>query len=723
MKISPNKYLIVVLIVIVLNCLVLRVESEYVVPASETITPFPTNLKILNNETGILKHGVTEIGTFTNESSSHKWLIPDIVEEQIIFFTISPKVNKTVTVFNPSEVQFDIDEDEESHVTDYLGSWTASVDGDWLIEVNDTVSGRTVDVNYTIIASIPKNGYNEVTAVQLSRSVVVANYSHAHEVHYWKVTMEYNQNGTLYLKEFISNILDEATIKIYRPGYLHNEELRETSINPFNGSFKYSWNSYYDDTFFIILKHYKAIASPIGLYNISFSEEKNSYSFETASNIPYNKSVSCRIVDSFSEAKKYYFKFQVNESRIIAFIQIHGPNSSEANILEGATVEIFDGSKQKRITEPPTLSEGAQDIDKRFNIELKNLEADTYYIVINTPSNTVGLFYIHFEYSLPTPFSWNFLSIVLSIVILLALPTYLIYLDTKGKWFQSNQWTLPLSLKESYKFIKYSFRGLFNLKEVPNDSIMIRVASIPFRTFLLLNFIESSEDETLVFSKRLRKKIEWILYFFIALVVFDAINVVFFLFSSGFMHLLPVYISNPSDLVIILSGPTVILAISVLFVNVSAYISYNQINSRINFIVQNYQDSPENGIDSQKLDPLQAVKAINYVRVLWNQAKRAFKENNFELFVIKSDAAVKSLLSTRYKQIVTGNTNPKPEFKIQVSELRRRGFDLPSDKKIAHFRNLRNRIVHSSVTLDEKESVNCFAFYSTFITRLGLRPT
>jgi hypothetical protein len=108
---------------------------------------------------------------------------------------------------------------------------------------------------------------------------------------------------------------------------------------------------------------------------------------------------------------------------------------------------------------------------------------------------------------------------------------------------------------------------------------------------------------------------------------------------------------------------------------------------------------------------------------LWSQAKRAFKENNFELFVIKSDAAVKSLLSTRYKQIVTGNTNPKPEFKIQVSELRRRGFDLPSDKRIAHYRNLRNRIVHSSVTLDEKESVNCFAFYSTFITRLGLRPT
>jgi hypothetical protein len=139
--------------------------------------------------------------------------------------------------------------------------------------------------------------------------------------------------------------------------------------------------------------------------------------------------------------------------------------------------------------------------------------------------------------------------------------------------------------------------------------------------------------------------------------------------------------------------------------------------------VQNYKESSDIEIPIERLDSTQAIKSINYVRVLWNQAKHAFKEKNYELFVIKADASVKNLLSTRFLQIVAENTHSKPDFQIQVTELRRRGFDLPSERKIAHFRNLRNRIVHSSVTLEEKESVDCFAYYSTFITRLGLRPS
>ncbi|MHA2289496.1 MAG: hypothetical protein ACXABG_11990, partial [Promethearchaeota archaeon] len=81
------------------------------------------------------------------------------------------------------------------------------------------------------------------------------------------------------------------------------------------------------------------------------------------------------------------------------------------------------------------------------------------------------------------------------------------------------------------------------------------------------------------------------------------------------------------------------------------------------------------------------------------------------------------LLSTRYWQICPINSHSTADVQTQGVELRKRGFDLPNEKKIAHFRNLRNRIVHSSVTLGEKESVDCFAYYSTFITRMGLRPT
>ncbi|MHA1969959.1 MAG: hypothetical protein ACW964_19465 [Candidatus Hodarchaeales archaeon] len=503
---------------------------------------------------------------------------------------------------------------------------------------------------------------------------------------------------------------------IYRPGHFNNPEFLQ-SINPFQGLDKFSWNANYEDIYFIVFTHDEV--SPVGDYNVTASIEVDLFNFETAGTIPYNQTVSYRITQGFTPAKKYYFKFQINVSRVTTYIRIFGPNSSDANILEDAMVEIFPGGKQGWINR--TL-ESEYEIDKQFDIILRNLDADTYYIVISPQSGLVGQFYIHFRYTLPQPFSWSILAILMSIFLLFALPTYLVYLDSRGKWFQINQWSLPTSLKESFKFIRYSFRGIYDLKEVPNDSILIRIASIPFRTYLLLNFIESSEEETSVFSKRIRRKMEWIVYFLIGFVIYDGLNVALFLLDSS-VHLLPVVIADLTYLLLFLSVPTVILVIGVLFVNVSAYISYSQVISRINYIIQNYQETSDERIRLQGLDPAQASKTINYVRVLWNQAKHAFKENNFELFVIKADASVKNLLSTRFLQVVAGNTYSKPDFQIQVIELRKRGFDLPNDKKIAHFRNLRNRIVHSSVTLDEKESVDCFAYYSTFITRLGLRPT
>ncbi len=719
MKIISGKNQIAIFTVIFLNCLIISVKSEYLPSPSESLILNSTNRIYSNNQTGTLINGIAVFGIFTNESSSHHWKIPDVSEEQAIFFSITPKSLVNVTVYNPSGVPFDIDIEE--HNTEFLGSWIAPIGGNWNIEVNDTQTERTVNATYKIMASIPETGYNEESAIELSEFDKVANFTIAHDVHYWKVSLEHNQNGTLSLKETTPNTLEKAQIKIYRPGYFHNPELPETLIDPFEGLFTYSWNSFYDDVFFIIIKHNPSIISPLGTYNITFDAEKDLYNFETAGTIPFNQTITYRINQGFSPVKKYYFKFHVNESRVTVFIRIFGPNNSEANILEGATVEIYDGGKQKRITDP--LTEGSQDVDKYFLIKLINMEADTYYLVFNPLSNTVGLFYIHFEYSLPTPFSWNPIFMILSMIIVLVLPIYLIYLDLKGKWYQTNQWSLPISIKDSYEFIKHSVRGIFNVTEIPNDSILIRVASIPFRTYLLLNFIESSENETLVFSKRIRRKIEWIIYFLIGLFIFDTLNIILFLLSSGYIHLLPIYLPNLTDFVLFLSIPTVFLVIGVLFVNVSAYISYTQIISRVNYIVQNYKEVSNNDQYSKGIDPLQAAKTINYVRVLWNQAKSAFKESNFELFVIKADAAVKNLLSTRYLQIVSGNAYSKPEFQVQVNELRKRGYDLPSDKKISHFRNLRNKIVHSSVTLDEKESVDCFAFYSTFITRLGLRPT
>ncbi len=671
---------------------------------------------ISSNQGGLLKHGISNIGIFTNESISHDWILENIREDQIVYFSIFPANILNVTVLNPSGINYDFS--QKIHPTKFLGSWIAKVSGNWTINVNDNREVKAGNVTYTILASIPEIGYDEESAISISQVNALANFSLEHEVHYWKIFLAYNQNVTLFLRENVSNVLEGGTMLIYRSGHFNNPEfLEDIAIDPINGLYIFPWNAFYEDTYYIVLTHYDV--SPVGEYNVTSSIEGNLFNFETAGTIPHNQTVSYRITQGFTPAKKYYFKFKVNLSRVTAKIQIYGPNSSDANILEDAMVEIFDGSKQRRVNR---TEEGDYDFDKQFDIILRNLDADTYYLVISPQSGLVGQFYIHFQYTLPKPFSWSLLAIVMSMLLLFAFPSYLIYLDSRGKWYQINQWSLPTSLKEAFKFIRYSFRGIFDLKEIPDDSILIRIASIPFRTYLLLNFIESSVEETLVFSKRIRRKMEWIIYFLVGFMIFDGINIFLFLLDSS-VHLLPVAITDLTYLLLFLAVPTVILAIGVLFVNVSAYISYNQVISRVNYIVQNYQENSDERIRLQGLDPIQASKTINYVRVLWNQAKHAFKENNFELFVIKADASVKNLLSTRYLQVVAGNTYSKPDFQNQVAELRKRGFDLPNDKKISHFRNLRNRIVHSSVTLGEKESVDCFAYYSTFITRLGLRPT
>ena len=99
--------------------------------------------------------------------------------------------------------------------------------------------------------------------------------------------------------------------------------------------------------YYIVITHNED--SPVGEYNVTTSIEAHLFNFETAGTIPYNQTVSYRITQGFTPAKKYYFKFQVNVSRVTAYISIFGPNSSDANILEDAMVEIFDGGKQNWI--------------------------------------------------------------------------------------------------------------------------------------------------------------------------------------------------------------------------------------------------------------------------------------------------------------------------------------------------------------------------------------
>ncbi|UCG02998.1 MAG: hypothetical protein JSW11_03225 [Candidatus Heimdallarchaeota archaeon] len=714
MNIKPQKLNILLMVVLALSFLV-NWSSPLSLSSTSNMRLDHRN-KITRPSDIVLKNGVPFDALFTNESSSHTYKIRQVLQGQEVYFSLNPDYDFNVTLYTPSGTIFEIE--RVNHETKYLGVWETSVSGNWRIQVDDTRPVKNENLSYSIQVNMPLFGFNEVSAQELDSSVFQANFSIDHENHYWKVYLHDNQNGTLLLKETEQSVLYKSRITIYRRGHPQNPVLPSDTIE--KGSYNYSWNAYSNDFYYIVIGHNPDEAfSPLGEYNISFISEDELYNFETAGRLPHNQTISVQSNQPFSPRKPYYFWFLVNSSRANIFLRVFGVGP-ERNILEDSTIEIYDEGEQNRIHKDP-FEEIDQIVDKEFNISLTNIDAGKYYLKISPESNAVGTFYIHFQYDLPRPFVWTPLAILLCFLVLVALPGYLIYLDWKGKWYRINQWTVPAELQDTYKILKNSFSGIFKIKEVPNTSILVPITNIPFKTFGLLNFIEPSEKETLVAVKRLHRKIEWFLYFLLGIIIFDILNFLSFTFFS--IHFLPFDVSNSLDLLFLLIIPTIILIIIVLFVNIPSYLSYSQVVSRISYTIENFQESSRKEFPTKSLDPGQALKNINYVRVLWNQAKHAFKESNYELFVIKADAAVKNLLSTRFQQVVSSPIYSKPDFQFQVTNLRSRGFDLPSEKKIAHFRNLRNRIVHSSITLNEKESVDCFAFYSTFIARLGLRSS
>ncbi len=687
-----------------------------------------TNLSLIESKSDfpdqiLLSNGVFQEGIFYNESSSHNWRINDLLNGQIVYVTITPespisfsKLDLSVNLYTlPSELSYNSEFQEYLGSNSFLGSWKAIGGGDWIIQVNDTRSIRTENASYQIKIFAPDSGFDEVSARWIGESYISRNFSVRHEVHYWKVRLKENQNGTLFLKEITSTVLFGATMTIFPQGIPNNPILPSTEIQ---GSFNFSWNAFIGTTYIIKISHKIQDIFLLGGYNISFITGEDIYSFDTAKKIPFNSTILIRESLTFIFPKKYYFWFQVNSSRSIVNIRVLEIEAIVSSILNYADVEIFDAGLQEPIY---SENEQSQKNNGEFNITM-TLNEGRYYLVVSPRPSVVGVFSIHFEYQPAKGFIWNPFAIFLNIVILIIIPISLIYLDEKGKWRQIREWTIPLSIKEAYKLFKYSFSGVFNFDEVPNESILIRIASIPFKTYAFLNFVESSENETLVVTKRIKRKIEWIVYLLLGVVVFDILNILSFLFFS--IHFLPIYFSSVTNLLLVLVVPTVFLSIIVLFVNLSTYITYNQVVYRISYVVENYKElsSSDTTNSVQEIDEEKTIKSINYVRVLWNQAKHAFKDKNYELFVIKADAAVKNLLTARFIQLQGKNMDEKPDFQIQVTELRNRGFDLPKDKKIVHYRNLRNRIVHSSVTLDEKESVDCYAYYSAFISRLGLRP-
>lgn len=413
MKIKTRKLKVFIAVIIAFNLLIFHSSLFLTSSASESTYDLLKNTSDFQNAT-ILRHGIPQTKFFTNESISHSWILKTDTLGQVVYFSIDPHLSFTksdfqVALYDPSGIQFPLDPPTTSNK--YLGSWTASKIGNWTIQVNDTRTVQSEDFFYEILASIPTTGFNDDSALSLSESNQIANFTLDHEVQYWKVSLEENQNCTVFLTEITSSVLNEAEVIIYSKelGKGNPVPVEEKYSEPL-GLYNYSWNAFAHDDYIIEISHKTQYT---GLYNISFLAQHELYNFLTAGRLPHNQNISVCEIHSYVSQKKYYFWFMVNSSRSEVNVRVYEENPTLNKILDLSSVEIYDKGFQDPILTAQEYR-SAQDGEIKISI---SLDEGKYYLVILPKTGVKGLFHVHFECELSQ--SQNIFSNPLIQVILL----------------------------------------------------------------------------------------------------------------------------------------------------------------------------------------------------------------------------------------------------------------------------------------------------------------
>ncbi|MHA2202311.1 MAG: hypothetical protein ACW991_01355, partial [Candidatus Hodarchaeales archaeon] len=131
---------------------------------------------------------VPKSALFTNDSSSHTYQLQEIIQGQVVYFSIDPDYDFNVTLYNPSGTISEIE--RAIHQTKYLGAWITSISGNWKIQVDDTRPVKIENLTYSILVSIPPLGYNEIAAREVKSSILESSFRQQSE---WNTFTERNR--------------------------------------------------------------------------------------------------------------------------------------------------------------------------------------------------------------------------------------------------------------------------------------------------------------------------------------------------------------------------------------------------------------------------------------------------------------------------------------------------------------------------------------------------
>lgn len=309
----------------------------------------------------------------------------------------------------------------------------------------------------------------------------------------------------------------------------------------------------------------------------------------------------------------------------------------------------------------------------------------------------------------------------------MALPVIVFYFMLRKKSEEIIEWELDQNYTELYKILSSNPR-LNPKMEVPYQKILLMRKNILIRDIIIdIVPIHANEEENTSMVAQsavgLRYKNTFDAFLsmtvIIGLVLYWGINILAYeLVNQTILPYRVAELNSVNLLVYYLIIPVTFFLLIIYFYKESYLkVILNEIEYSINdsTLTKTLSTGKNSPIDTENL-----LKNLAYVRVLWNQAIKAFNEKNYSLFIIRADNSVKKLIETRFQQLL-GTIDEKLEFNELIESVRQQGFDIPSQKKIEYFRKVRNKVVHSSHLLDEKTAIETYTYYSKFLGRLGLR--
>ncbi|MFW9992476.1 MAG: collagen binding domain-containing protein [Candidatus Odinarchaeota archaeon] len=654
-------------------------------------------------------------------NQTHYWIIEASKAEQLVYFNFNsssiPLERHQVAVYqrNSDLNALRLTDDQINTISiteELLGRFSADLVTDYILAFNSTMDG-----NYTLLVTVPTVGYSYETAIPLTPGTpYLFTNTLKQQLFYWKVNLESNQLGTILIVENSTGILANTNLTIYdKPDgtILPPEKAKE------DGSIRISWKRTEDmaaDEYYAFLA--RPISNPIGNFTVVFYVQTRGYSFTNAIELEVNKSYSATVEYTGIFQEVTYYKVRINHSGVYVNFKLE-ELERDSNILEGATFQIYDPATSSRIL---VTNEEESFPDGTISGEFRASYAGYYYCKVrprNIGSPKVANYSIIFTYFTPGSYQWQPIDVFINVMFVLLIPV-VYYLDRRylAKKGSSTAFSVNHPVDTVYK--KFAENPRFSKSKIVPDARII-VERSQFSGMFRMEF-KDLEQESLIFVWRYLRKFEmfmaillvWLLYFGLNLIVYNQ-NFRSFL-PWKFVSLLDLIRFNLAILIVIFAG----YVLTTLYPNYT----FNKFAQDVENVAKDVDKLLRKNSTPPMINREFIQRNMNYIRVLWNQARKAFSKKDFGTFIIKADSCVKKLVELRYMQLYplksNKETDPASFFQI-IDNIRETGFDIPSERRIEHYRRLRNKVVHGSLLIEETTAIDAFSFYAKFLSRLGLR--